>query len=107
MTERNSYPVDLTKVTAEVTLAEEQYDMNIETRVLQGEVHPRFVRWFTEDSNNPAPVDDGKISKIRYRTCKLCPQFDDNLKLCDKCGCFMPIKVQFKVFSCPLNKWEE
>lgn len=107
MTERVSYPVNYELANVQATEEEEQYDVNIEERVLQGEVHPRFVRWFNEDPNNPEPVSNGSVSKIRYRTCKLCPQFDPSLKLCEKCNCFMPIKVQFKMFNCPLGKWEE
>ena len=106
-TERKQYPVDYNTVSMEQTQEEQQYDMHIEEKVLAGEIHPRFVRWYNEDNNNEEPVSSGNISKIRYRTCKVCPMFDPNLKLCDQCGCFMPIKVQFKIFSCPLNKWAE
>jgi len=91
----------------EQTQQEQQYDMSIEEKVLAGELHPRFVRWYNEDNNNEELVSSGTVAKIRYRTCKLCPMFDPGLKLCDQCGCFMPIKVQFKIFSCPLNKWVE
>jgi|APGre2960657373_1045057.scaffolds.fasta_scaffold07458_3 hypothetical protein len=106
-TERKQYPVDYSKVSMEQTEQEQQYDMSIEEKVLAGQLHPRFVRWYSEDPNNEEPVSNGNISKIRYRTCKLCPMFEPALKVCDQCGCFMPIKVQFKMFSCPLNKWPE
>ena len=105
--QRIPYPIDPNTVSLEQTLEEQAYDLTIEERVLNGEIHPRFIRWFKEDSSNEEPVDDSKVSKIRYRTCKLCPMFDNNLKVCEECNCFMPIKVQFKSFKCPLNKWPE
>jgi hypothetical protein len=104
-TEKKQYPVDYDAVSMEQTQIEQEYDMRIDEKLMAGELHPRFVRWYNEDPNNDAPVDNGTIAKIRYRTCKLCPMFDPNLKLCDVCGCFMPIKVQFKSFDCPKDKW--
>ena len=106
MTERISYPVNQETVDTRLTLEEELYDSNIEQNVLNGILNPRFVRWFNEDSNNPEPVDSGTIAKIRYRTCKLCPYFDPNSKLCEVSEKFMPIKVQFKETTCPKNKWD-
>ena len=104
-TESKQYPVDHTAVSMEQTQQEQDYDKRIDENVMAGEIHPRFVRWYKEDPRNDEPVDNGNISKIRYRTCKLCPMFDPALKVCDECGCFMPIKVQFKIFTCPLDKW--
>ena len=26
--------------------------------------------------------------------------------LCQKCGCYMPIKVKISLFKCPENKWD-
>lgn len=103
---KSLYPVDEAAVNMERLEAEEQYEIDVENQILDGVINPRFIRWFNEDPNNDEPVSDSKDLKIRYRTCKLCPYFDDKKKLCDECGCFMPIKVQFKKYSCPFGKWD-
>jgi hypothetical protein len=100
------YPIDYNAVDMEPKANEEEYDLNPERYILKGEVNPRFVRWYNEDSRNDEPVDNPKDLKVRYCTCQLCPLFDQELKLCDECGCHMPHKVQFKKFACPLGKWD-
>ena len=44
-------------------------------------------------------------SEIRYEICKHCENFSKMLKICRKCGCFMPGKVLMKKTSCPMHKW--
>lgn len=61
---------------------------------------------FMTNSVNDEPLDDPTTLKVRYRTCQLCPWFDQEKKVCDDCECFMPIKVQFKKCSCPQGKWD-
>ena len=100
------YPVDSEAVDMNFLEAEELYELNADKHVLKGEINPRFVRWYEEDNSNPEPMDDSQAMKVRYRTCKLCPQFDQELLKCDLCECFMPIKVQFKSNSCPDGKWD-
>ena len=46
-------------------------------------------------------------SEIRYEICKHCEHFSKMLKICKKCGCFMPGKVLMKNTRCPMNKWVE
>jgi hypothetical protein len=100
------YPLDLALVDATFTDAEEAYEIDPEKYILQGVINPRFKRWYEEDNRNDAPLDNEMDLKVRYRACKLCPMFDQEKKICDECNCFMPIKVQFKKYSCPLNKWD-
>jgi hypothetical protein len=45
--------------------------------------------------------------EIRYEICKHCEHFSKMLKVCKKCGCFMPGKVLMKSARCPINKWVE
>lgn len=104
--DKNEYPVNKETVDTNFLEQEEQYEVNIERNVQQGLVNPRFIRWFKEDNNNDQPVDDGSTMKKRYRICTLCEEFDPVLKLCGQCGCFMPIKVQFKKMKCPIGKWD-
>lgn len=40
----------------------------------------------------------------RINICQHCEHLS-NLKFCNKCNCFMPIKVYFKFSKCPLNQW--
>ena len=100
------YPVDTEAVDMNFLEVEEQYEMNPEKNILEGIINPRFIRWYEEDTRNDEPLDDSLTLKVRYRTCQLCPYFDQEKKLCDDCGCFMPIKVQFKKYACPQGKWE-
>ena len=100
------YPLDQSTVDMTRLHAEDEYEINIEERLENEEINPRFVRWFNEDPANDEPTT-GFSAKIRYRACKLCPYFNQTLKICDVCKCFMPIKVQFKNSACPKNKWEE
>ena len=41
----------------------------------------------------------------RINTCKVCDQYIKSTKLCGKCLCYMPWKVQLAPASCPLHKW--
>lgn len=43
--------------------------------------------------------------KHRYATCKTCDNFMHALKVCKKCGCFMPAKVKLSFSQCPESKW--
>lgn len=100
------YPVDSEAVDMNFLEEEELYELDPEKYILEGKINPRFIRWYNEDNKNDEPVDNPVDLKVRYRTCQLCPWFDPILKLCDDCGCFMPIKTQFKKFSCPQGKWD-
>lgn len=48
-----------------------------------------------------------ELSQRRYLICKTCPQFNESLKICRQCGCYMPIKVALARSRCPLNLWTE
>ena len=52
-------------------------------------------------------IDKLDYAKERYSMCKSCEEFDNTFKLCNQCKCFMPVKVQFKRFSCPIKKWSK
>ncbi len=41
----------------------------------------------------------------RLEVCKSCNKYDLNLKICGKCGCFMPLKTALPFMCCPLKKW--
>ena len=44
-------------------------------------------------------------SKERMAICKQCDKFNNTLKLCEICKCFMPVKTRLDNVSCPLEKW--
>ena len=50
---------------------------------------------------------DKEVASARYSICKSCENFDDLLKICKRCGCFMKFKVHLKSSECPLNKWKK
>ena len=107
MTERVivPYPVNRNAVNMQHTLEEEAYDIDLEKNVLNGVIHPKIIRWYQEDSNNPAPVSSPQDLKRRYRNCKLCPEFDQERYMCDLKNRHMPLTVQFQDEKCPLEKW--
>ncbi len=41
----------------------------------------------------------------RYDVCKVCENFLNITKQCNKCFCFMPIKARAKTGTCPEGKW--
>lgn len=41
----------------------------------------------------------------RYEICKSCDRFNNILKICKECGCFMPAKIKIELARCPLDKW--
>jgi len=45
------------------------------------------------------------IIQQRYEACKACEHFINLTKQCDKCFCFIPVKIMFNSASCPLDKW--
>jgi hypothetical protein len=45
------------------------------------------------------------VARERYTICKSCDEFNNILKTCKQCGCFMPAKSTVAYASCPINKW--
>lgn len=45
------------------------------------------------------------LASQRYAYCKICDRFNNLLKICKECYCFMPIKVRVTLASCPKEKW--
>ena len=43
--------------------------------------------------------------KEKLAICKQCEKFNDTIKVCGVCLCFMPAKTRLPGQSCPLNKW--
>jgi len=43
--------------------------------------------------------------KKRWEICNRCEFLTKSLKRCQKCGCFMALKVKFDYASCPKGKW--
>lgn len=44
-------------------------------------------------------------SEKRMELCKACDNFQQTIKICKQCGCFMPIKVKLIKSECPIGKW--
>jgi hypothetical protein len=44
-----------------------------------------------------------KYGDVRMSICKTCDDFNNIMKTCKVCGCFMPAKVEFKDQKCPKN----
>jgi hypothetical protein len=92
-------------ISVEEALKENKYEDAIDENVEKGVIHPRFLRWWQEDTSNDEPVNTGQDLIDRYQVCKSCEDFNNLIKLCNNCKCFMPVKVQFKKSKCPKGKW--
>jgi hypothetical protein len=46
-----------------------------------------------------------EIAQSRYSVCRPCEHFNAQLKVCNRCGCFMPLKVTIARAQCPVDKW--
>jgi hypothetical protein len=44
-------------------------------------------------------------SKEKYLICFKCDQLKN--RICQKCNCFMPVKVLIPFAKCPENKWNK
>lgn len=49
--------------------------------------------------------DQHDKARLRMEICKRCPAFDQTLRRCRDCGCFMPAKVQIDAAKCPQGRW--
>jgi len=47
------------------------------------------------------------VARERYDICKSCDEFNDILKTCKQCGCFMPAKSKLAYAACPISKWSK
>ena len=68
------------------------------------ESDPRVSRpW---DFLNPDTTYISKEEYIeRYSTCTSCERFNNKLKMCRECNCFMIAKCAMEHAYCPLGKW--
>lgn len=69
----------------------------VDDRARLGERAPGKYAAF-ENENKTA---DAETARARYDICKTCDNFNSLLKICKLCGCFMPIKTQLAMVSCP------
>jgi hypothetical protein len=56
-------------------------------------------------------IAEAKIEKIpfakrRYAICLDCEEIS-KIRTCNKCGCFMPLKVRLSGAECPIGKWNK
>ena len=64
----------------------------------------RIRRQNEEDSVLNGLLD---FAKERYNICKTCEAFNNQVKVCAECYCFMPAKVILKFAKCPIDKWSQ
>jgi hypothetical protein len=57
--------------------------------------------------SSPDPKDENSEYSVAFRikTCNSCEHLT-KLKVCSKCGCFMPAKVRMKRAECPILLWK-
>jgi hypothetical protein len=62
-----------------------------------------MIEMFAHIEKPENSVEDS-IKEHRMKICRSCDHFN-KIQTCAKCGCFMPLKTWFKIFSCPDGKW--
>ena len=47
-----------------------------------------------------------KDPATRLAVCEnLCEHYSKDIKVCNKCNCFMPAKTKLKSSKCPIDRW--
>ena len=46
-----------------------------------------------------------EVKQARLKTCEGCPAFDQQLRRCNLCGCFMDLKAGLARSTCPAGNW--
>lgn len=49
-------------------------------------------------------ISNDQITK-RYDACKSCTNFNNVVKVCKICMCFMPAKIRLERATCPVGLW--
>ena len=47
------------------------------------------------------------IAQERMAMCESCDRFISESKICEICGCYLPLKTAAANMKCPIDKWEE
>jgi hypothetical protein len=64
----------------------------------------REVRpWDLLDPRQPRAHKE--VAAHRLDTCRQCPSYRSLIKVCNECGCVMPVKVHLAQAWCPIGKW--
>jgi hypothetical protein len=56
------------------------------------------------DDPSIAPRD---VSRQRLEICEGCERFQEKSRICDLCGCYMPLKTTMSNMRCPIDLWTE
>jgi hypothetical protein len=56
------------------------------------------------DDPTIAPRD---VSRQRLEICEGCERFQEKSRICDLCGCYMPLKTTMSNMKCPIDRWTE
>lgn len=46
-----------------------------------------------------------EVKQKRLAACETCTEYRLSVKVCRKCGCFMPAKTSFATVYCPIGRW--
>ena len=66
----------------------------------------RFLRAMWRAAFAKQPVQVNEVTREwRRRTCEACPAYDPNFSQCNRCGCFVPLKIELSTESCPDGHW--
>jgi len=57
------------------------------------------------NNSNQGPMTQKISAAQRYQICESCEHLSSTLKVCEKCSCFMIMKVKLKWEKCPIGKW--
>ena len=52
-----------------------------------------------------AEFEKSTLAQERISICKSCEFYNQTLRVCSDCKCFMPVKTMLKWAKCPKGKW--
>jgi hypothetical protein len=47
------------------------------------------------------------VAAERLAICESCDRYQADSKICEICGCYLPLKTTMANMKCPIDKWEE
>lgn len=50
-------------------------------------------------------ISEDELRDERLKVCEACEHFEQGLRRCSICHCFMDVKTKFVAAECPINKW--
>ena len=48
-----------------------------------------------------------RVASLRMEVCEACDRYRADSKICEICGCYLPLKTTMANMACPIDLWKE